>query len=400
VPKKLTKRVVDAARAGDGERFLWDPELPGFGLRVRPSGRRYYVVQYRSNGRTRRLTLGPHGALTPDQARRKAAKLLAEARDGGDPAVEIRSAAKSITVADLAKRFLAQHAELKKKPTSLRNDRLNLRLHVLPHLGTLRLAAVTREDVATLHHGLHETPTAANRVLALLSKMFNLAERWGLRADGTNPCRHVEHFPERRRERFLSDDELARLGRVLNEVEQSGTESAEAIAAIRLLLFTGCRVSEVVRLRWEDVDVERRCLRFPDSKTGAKRIPLNSAALAVLDGLARLSPWVIPGRDRAQPLVNLAKPWDRVRGLAELDGVRLHDLRHTHGSSAAGAGLSLHLVGALLGHRQPATTARYAHLADDPVHEASERVGVHLASAMTGSSRNHPFSGTGRRGRG
>ena len=385
--KKLTKRVVDAARAEDGERFLWDPELPGFGLRVRPSGRRYYVVQYRSNGRTRRLTLGPHGALTPDQARRKAAKLLAEARDGRDPAVEIRSAAKSITVADLAKRFLAQHAELKKKPTSLRNDRLNLRLHVLPHLGTLRLAAVTREDVATLHHGLRETPTAANRVLALLSKMFNLAERWGLRADGTNPCRHVEHFPERRRQRFLSDDELARLGGVLNEVEQNSTESAEAIAAIRLLLFTGCRVSEVLGLRWEAVDAERRCLRFPDSKTGAKRIPLNRAALAVLTSRARRSHWVIPGRDGDQPLVNLAKPWKRIRELASLEEVRLHDLRHTHGSSAAGAGLSLHLVGALLGHRQPATTARYAHLADDPVLEASERVGRHLAPAMRGSNR-------------
>ena len=385
--QKLTKRVVDAARAEDGERFLWDPELPGFGLRVRPSGRRYYVVQYRSNGRTRRLTLGPHGALTPDQARRKAAKLLGEARDGGDPAVEIRSAAKSITVADLAKRFLAQHAELKKKPTSLRNDRLNLRLHVLPHLGTLRLAAVTREDVATLHHGLRETPTAANRVLALLSKMFNLAERWGLRTDGTNPCRHVEHFPEHRRQRFLSDDELARLGGVLNEVEQNSTESAEAIAAIQLLLFTGCRVSEVLGLRWEDVDAERRCLRFLDSKTGAKLIPLNSVALEVLTSRTRRSHWVISGRDGDQPLVNLAKPWKRIRELAGLEDVRLHDLRHTHGSSAAGAGLSLHLVGALLGHRQPATTARYAHLADDPVHEASERVGNHLASAMRGSNR-------------
>lgn len=328
MPKKLTKRTVDAARAEAGERFLWDPELPGFGLRVRPSGRRYYVVQYRAKGRTRRLTLGPHGALTPDQARRNAAKLLAEARTGGDPAVEIRSATKSITVAELARRYLAQHAEPKKKPTSLRNDRLNLRLHVLPELGMLPLAAVTRQDVATLHHGLRETPTAANRVLALLSKMFNLAERWGLRADGTNPCRHVERFPEWRRERFLSDEELARLGRVLREVEEAGAASEEAVAAIRLLLLTGCRVSEILGLRWEDVDVERRCLRFPDSKTGAKRIPLNRAAIEVLEGLTPESIWVLPGRVPDQPLVNLAKPWDRIRQLAKLDDVRLHDLRH------------------------------------------------------------------------
>jgi integrase len=384
--KKLTKRVADAARAEGAERFLWDPELPGFGLRVRLSGRRYYVIQYRSKGRTRRLTLGPHGALTPDRARRKAAKLLAEAHDGGDPAVTIRSVAKSITVADLGKRFLAQHAELKKKPSSVRNDRLNLRLHVLPRLGPIPLAAVTRADIASLHHALRQKPTAANRVLALLSKMFNLAERWGLRVDGTNPCRHVERFPERPRERFLSDDELARLGTVLKGAEEGGLASAEAVAAIRLLLLTGCRVSEVLRLRWEDVDIERRCLKFADSKTGAKRIPLNSAAILVLDGVARRSAWVIPGRDPSESLVNLAKPWDRIRELAKLDGVRLHDLRHTHGSSAAGAGLSLHLVGALLGHRQPATTARYAHLAEDPVRDASERVGERLASAMQGSS--------------
>jgi integrase len=388
--KKLTKRVVDGARTEGSERFLWDPELPGFGLRVRPSGRRYYVIQYRLKGRTRRLTLGPHSALTPDRARKKAAKLLADARDGGDPAITIRSLAKSITVADLAKRFLAQHAELKKKPASLRNDRLNLRLHVLPRLGPIPLAAVTRADIAALHHALRKKPTTANRVLALLSKMFNLAERWGLRADGTNPCRHVERFPERPRERYLSDEELARLGGVLRDAEEKGLASAEAVAAIRLLLLTGCRVSEILGLRWEDVDVERRCLRFVDSKTGAKRTPLNRAAIEVLEGLKRKSIWVLPGKVPDQPLVNLAKPWDRIREVAKLEDVRLHDLRHTHGSSAAGAGLSLHLVGALLGHRQPATTARYAHLAEDPILDASERVGARLASAMQGS----PHEGT------
>ena len=381
---RLTKRVVDAARAEGGERFIWDPEMPGFGLRVRQSGRRYYVVQYRSKGRTRRLTLGPHGVLTPDEARRKAATFLAEARNGGDPAVALRQREKSVTVADLAKRFLSQHAELKKKPASLRNDRLNLRLHVLPRLGKLPLIAITREDVATLHHSLRETPTAANRVLALLSKMFNLAERWGLRPDGSNPCRHVERFPESPRERFLNDDELARLGAVMEQALQAGEESAGAIAAIRLLLLTGSRVSEITGLRWEEVDLERRCIRLPDSKTGARRIPLNRAAIDVLSSLERRSAWVIPGRDRRLPLVNLAKPWKRIRERARLEDVRLHDLRHTHGSSAARAGLSLHLVGALLGHRQPATTARYAHLADDPVQEASERVGVHLSSAMRG----------------
>jgi integrase len=381
---RLTKRYVDSLRCTDGDLVVWDDDLPGFGLRMRASGRRYYVAKYRAKGRQRWLTLGPHGVLTPEQARRQAARVLSAVREGADPAVERRAEARALTVADLAERYLTQHAELKKKAASLRNDKLNLRLHVLPSLGKVPLGAVTREDVATLHHALRETPTAANRVLALLSKMFNLAERWGLRHDGSNPCRHVERFPESRRERFLSDDELARLGAVLEEVEGSGAETAETIAAIRLLVLTGCRVSEVLGLSWEDIDVEHRCLRFSASKTGAKRIPLNRAALEVLAGLARQSSWVIPGRDREQPLVNLGKPWKRIRERAGLDDVRLHDLRHTHGSSAAGAGLSLHLVGALLGHRQPATTARYAHLADDPVQEASERVGARLASAMRG----------------
>jgi integrase len=400
---RLTKRYVDALRCTDGDLVVWDDDLPGFGLRVRASGRRYYVAKYRAKGRQRWLTLGPHGVLTPEQARRQAAKALSAARDGADPAVERRAEGRALTVADLAERYLSQHAEPKKKAASLRNDRLNLRLHVVPSLGRVPLAAVTREDVATLHHALRETPTAANRVLALLSKMFNLAERWGLRQDGSNPCRHVERFPEHRRERFLSDDELARLGNVLKDVELRGVESTEVIAAIRLLLFTGCRLSEILRLGWEDVDVELRCLRFADSKTGAKRIPLNSAALEVLIGLPRKSPWVIPGRDPAEPLVNLAKPWKRIRELAGLDDVRIHDLRHTHGSSAAGAGLSLHLVGALLGHRQPGTTARYAHLAEDPVREASERVGLRLSAAMRGVKRSgaRPRMVSGRRrGRG
>lgn len=389
---RLTKRYVDSLRSTEGDLVVWDDDLPGFGLRVRASGRRYYVAKYRAKGRQRWLTLGPHGVLTPEQARRQAAKALSAAREGADPAVERREEARALTVADLAERYLSQHAELKKKAASLRNDKLNLRLHVLPSFGKVPLAAVTREDVATLHHALRETPTAANRVLALLSKMFNLAEKWGLRQDGSNPCRHVERFPERRRERFLSEDELARLGSVLKDVEQKGIESTEVVGAIRLLLFTGCRLSEVLRLRWEDVDVDRRCLRFSDSKTGPKRIPLNSAALDVLMALPRKSPWVIPGRDPAEPLVNLAKPWKRIRELAGLDDVRIHDLRHTHGSSAAGAGLSLHLVGALLGHRQPATTARYAHLAEDPVREASERVGLRLAAAMGGAQRRRSRS--------
>lgn len=389
---RLTKRYVDSLRTNGADLVVWDDDLPGFGLRVRASGRRYYVAKYRSKGRQRWMTLGLHGALTPEQARGEARKALGAACEGADPAAERRAAARASNVADLCDRYLEQHAELKKKPASLRNDRLMVRLHVKPRLGQLSLAAVTRADVTALHHALRDKPTTANRVLALLSKMFNLAERWGLRPDGSNPCRHVERYRETRRERFLSKDELASLGEALDEAERTVTEELEVVAAVRLLILTGCRMSEILGLRWEWVDFKRECLCLPDSKTGAKTVPLNSPALAVLNGLERRGDWVIPGRDPSRPLVNLAKPWGRIRESAGLNDVRLHDLRDSFASVAAGSGHSLLVIGGLLGHRHAATTKRYAHLADDPLRSASEAVGARIAAALKSRTR----SGRGR----
>ncbi len=240
-----------------------------------------------------------------------------------------------------------------------------------------------RLDVVRFHNSLGKTPYQANRVLAVLSKMFNLAERWGLRPDGSNPVRHVDRFRERKRERFLSETELARLGKTLAEAEAAGTERPPTIAAIRLLVFTGCRLSEILSLRWEHVDFERRCLRLADSKTGPRVVPLNAPALKVLAELEQGdTPWVIRGRKQAAPLVNLGKPWRRIREGAELGDVRIHDLRHSFASVAAGSGHSLVVIGALLGHRQATTTHRYAHLSDDPVRTASEVVGARIEAAM------------------
>jgi integrase len=225
---------------------------------------------------------------------------------------------------------------------------------------------------------------AANRVLALLSKMMNLAEKWGLRPDGSNPCRHVDKYGETKRERFLSADELARLGDVLAEAERTATELPGAIAAVRLLALTGCRVSEIVTLRWQDVDLAAACLRLPDSKTGAKTVHLNAPALAVLAAIERDpgSPWVIRGGKPGARLINLQKPWRRIRANAGLENVRLHDLRHSHASVAVGLGEGLPMIGKLLGHSTVATTARYAHLAADPVKAATERVGAAIAGMM------------------
>lgn len=209
---KLTVRVVKSIKLGTTDTFVWDAEIPGFGLRVWPSGKRVFVYQYRNRHRqTRRPVIGLYGAITPEQARRIARQWAAEVQQGGDPGGERSEAAKALTIAQLADRYMAEHARPKKKSSSVRSDESNLRNHVLPALGPKKVAAITRADVAKLHHSMRKTPGAANRVLSLLSKMFSLAERWGLRPDGTNPCRHIDRYPERKLERFLSESELARL---------------------------------------------------------------------------------------------------------------------------------------------------------------------------------------------
>ena len=316
---KLTKRIVDRAGPRDREYFLWDDEIRGLGLRVLPSGRKTYLIQYRVGRRTRRMNLGPHGVLTPHGARQKAIELLAEVLNGGDPSAS--RAAKGVTVRELGERYLVEHAATKKKPSSAASDRRNLRHHVLPALGHLPVAQVSRGDVGRLHHQMRKTPGAANRVVALISKMMNLAEQWGLRPDGSNPCRHIQKYPERRIERFLSAAELARLGDALAEVEASGAEPSPVIAAIRLLILTGARRSEILNLRWEDVDLERAILRIRDSKSGAKTIPLNVPALEALTGLEHTSDWVFPTAEGYRP-ASLSKPWGRIRERAKLESWR------------------------------------------------------------------------------
>ena len=386
---KLTKRAVEAVRPADRDLILWDTELKGFGCKVTPKGKRVYFAYYRTReGQQRRPSIGVHGAMTCEQARETARQWLAD-RDR-DPS-GLRQARKSApTVAEFAERYVTQHAEAKKSSKSTVQDRRMLERFVLPAFGKHKLAEVTRADVVKLHHRLKDTPYQANRVLALLSKMFNLAESWDLRPDGTNPCRHVEKYRERNRERFLSEAELARLADVLAAAERTRTETPSVIAAIRLLLFTGARLSEILTLRWEHVDVEGQCLRLPDSKTGAKVVYLPPAALEILTALDRHedNPYVIAGAKLGSHLINLQKPWRRIRAKAGLDDVRLHDLRHSFASMAVAGGLTLPVIGALLGHTQPATTARYAHLADDPLKQAANLIGGRIAAAMKGGTQS------------
>ncbi|MFZ5586686.1 MAG: tyrosine-type recombinase/integrase [Thermodesulfobacteriota bacterium] len=385
---KLTKRFIDSIQPEvQGDTLLWDDDLPGFGLRVKPSGVKSFCIQYRAGGRSRRTTLGTYGRLTPDEARKLARQMLADVARGKDPAEAKAQGRSAPTMKDLAGRYLAEHAQAKKKPASIFRDRRLIERFILPVVGSMKVDAVSRADVSRLHHKVgKDTPIQANRVLAVLSKMMTLAVRWGLRSDAQgNPCRHVERFKENKRERYLSAEELARLGAVLAQVEAEGRENLYAIAAIRLLLLTGARLGEVLGLRWEWVDLERGCVFLPDSKTGRKTIPLGSHAMEILAGLPRAAgnPHVLPGLKLGTHLQDLNGPWRRIRAAADLEGVRLHDLRHTWASLGAASGLSLPLIGAVLGHSEPSTTQRYSHLANDPLKQAADLVDGKVAEALS-----------------
>lgn len=381
---RLTKSIVEGAKPANHDIILWDREVRGFGCKVTPAGRRSYFCYYRTrDGIQRRPAIAQHGQVTVQQAREIARGWLHEVAAGGDPSRTRQQARGAPTVADLCHRFLEDHAACRNKAGTAYNYRRMVERFVLPALGRRRVADVTRSDVEHLHQSLAATPYQANRVVGLVSKMMNLAERWGWRPDGSNPVRHVDKNREARRERYLSAEEMARLGAALSEAEATGIATPEAIAAVRLLVFTGCRMSEILTLRWEHVDLARRCLRLPDSKTGAKVVHLNQAAIDILAGLRRdLSGWVLPGAKPGGHLVNLQKPWRRLRRRAGLDDLRLHDLRHSFASVAAGLGEGLHMIGKLLGHSQPQTTHRYAHLADDPVRAASERVATAITTML------------------
>ena len=306
-----------------------------------------------------KVTIGPHGAVTPADARTRAAEIISDARAGKDPAAWNRPDAKAPTMRELGKRFLDEYVASHCKPSTAAEYRRSVELFVGPRIGRRRVPDIQRSDIAALHHDMRETPYQANRTLGVLSKIFNLAELWGLRPDGSNPCRHVKRFREDRRERFLSDAEYQRLGATLRKIERDGSETASATAAVRLLMLTGCRLSEIQKLRWEHVNLETGELRLPDTKTGAKVVHLGDPAIAVLRGIDREdgNPWVIAGRKPGSHLTDMQHPWRRIRARAGLDDVRIHDLRHSFASGGLLVGEGLPKIGKLLGHTQVQTTA-------------------------------------------
>lgn len=408
--RKINLQAVNNVKPGPKRVFLWDTEVKGFGFMVTPGGAKSYILQYRAgmgrSGISRRMTIGHHGSpWTPDTARREAIRLLGEVVGGNDPAAERTKARKGMIVAQLAERFLEEHVKPKTRPSTAKRYEALLNKTILPALGRRKVADITRAEVSDLHYSRRHVPRDANHMLAVLSKLFNLAERWGLRPDGSNPARNVERYPERHRERFLTEKELARLGAALTEGEREGslvqpprngkperkvTVNPTAIATIRLLVLTGARKSEVLGLRWEWIDMEGRTVRLPESKTGRKTIYLNAPACALIGSLPRIEgvAHVFPGNRDGRSFNNIEETWRAVREHAELDDVRLHDLRHTHASVGVAGGLSLPVIGGLLGHTVPTTTARYAHLSANPLQTASEMIGDRIAQAMQGKAQH------------
>jgi len=409
---KITKAVVESLTPKAARYVTWDTAVPGFGVVVQPSGRKSFALFYRSrDGTQRKPSLGVFGSMTVEQARELARDMLAKVRGGEDPSLSRKMARASSTVGELADRYLDEYARPRKKASSVKMDELNLKKHVRPRFGSRKVTSMTAPDIQSMHHAMHETPGAANRTVALLSKMFNLAEKWGLRAQGTNPCAHIERYPEKKIHRDLTEIETARLAKVLREAEdafgrvkakrprEKDHEIAEhptAIAAVRLLLLTGCRRGEILSLRWEEVDQDRSLLRFLDSKTGAKTVALNDSAAAIINGIPHVkdSPWVFPSpKGPTKHFVGLPKIWERLRKHAGLETMRdggafrLHDLRHNLASAAATEGMNLLQIGKLLGHRNQGTTARYAELVDAAQAKAANQVGATIARAMKAKRR-------------
>lgn len=445
---KITKRSVDALKHDPAsvtpsgtikDVYLWDDTLPGFGVKLTGSGSKVYLYQYRDTaGKTRRVTIGRHGKpWTPEKARTEAEGCAAQvrlAKDGRakDPAsVRADKRLNTESVKAAAEAFLQEHFQKKDRKASTKKEYERLFAHhVYPAIGSRSIESIDRASIARIHHNLRETPYQANRVLAALGSLFSWAQKNGI-YEGANPCRLIEKNKERRRERFLSPLELAHLGNILAGHD---TDAPVAAGAIRMLVLTGMRKNEVLRLRWDEVNREAAMIALADSKTGAKTIPLSAPVLEVLDSMANVrqrgNPYVFPGHKAGAYLVGLQKIWERWRDEATLsvwldnasvtaiidslrgtlgrkptpaevrekatkdgielprgmDDVRIHDFRHSFASVGASAGDSLVILGSILGHTNATTTHRYAHLYDDPRKAAAERIAGTIAAGLAGTN--------------
>lgn len=439
--RTLTDARVKALQAREKDFTEWCEGDRGFGVRVWPAsaksphGRKVFIVMYRARGSTgaaKRVTIGHFPTMSVEDARKEAKRYLAQAALGIDEAEKRSTRRATPTMAELCDEYLREGCR-EKKASTIATDKGRIERHIKPLLGKKRITDITKADIEKFRNAVADGKTAvdektrkygraivtggkgtATRTLRLLGGIFTFAINQGYLE--TNPRSGVKGFEEKRNTRWLGNDELSRLGETLKLAETDGlpwrqnegmkakhrakADNARevvcphAVAAIRLLLLTGCRLREVLHLRWRDVDFERATLHLADSKTGAKDIYLSAPALKVLAEIPRIEGcgYVIAGAEADKPRSDLKRPWARITAHAELDGVRLHDLRHSYASVGAASGMGLLIVGKLLGHASAATTERYAHIANDPLRQANESIGQQISEAMSSNKTGNVVS--------
>ena len=366
---KLTKSYIDALKPSEKLYEVWDTDIKGLGCMVHPTGRKTYYFLYRHNGSSKqRLRIGIHGNITCEIAREIVRGWTGDLARGIDPKENSKKQETdekhSVTMRAFLGLYVEKHMKVQNKEGTIKRDIPRIQNILLPFCGAKKISEITEEDIVTLQDHLKNTPIQFNRCKSLLSKAFNLAELWGYRPKNSNPCYGISKYPEKKKERFLTDEELETLDGVLNKPEVVKFSSPYSIAAIRMLMYTGCRLGEILTLKWTDVFLKEGYLHLRDSKTGEKKVPLNESAKMILATLKqqRDNPYVFVGEKPGTCLTTLKTAWTKIRRLANLQGVRLHDLRHTFASLAIKQGVDLYTVSKLLGHKNIHTTTRYAHL--------------------------------------
>lgn len=379
---KLTKRFVESI-IPDTDKMIkhWDSELKGFGLIVLPSGRRTYCVQYRNVNRVKKMfKIGTHGQVTTEEARSLAKKYLSGIVHGLDPAEKKKDSHILPTMNDLARDYVLHHGE-KKREKSLQEDQRLLKNFILPSFGKKYVTDVSRRDIEEFHREHKKTSYQANRALAVLSKMFTLANNWEWRED--NPVKGIERYLEEKRDRWLTTEELKVLWKVLDEYSNQ-----LAANIFKLLILTGARKGELIHATWEQFDLEKGVWTKPSHLTKQKKkehLPLSTEALEILKTMKAQasSLFLFPGKVEGKSIQEIKKAWDTIRKKSGFPDLRIHDLRHTHASHLVSSGLSLSIVGKLLGHTQASTTQRYAHLADEPLRQAAQLFGSAVKKLTT-----------------
>ena len=377
---KLTKTAVDAATPQERDYELRDTTIPGFLVKVTPAGRKTFMIAYVTNsGQRRKPAIGRYGEITVEQARGIAQDWLAEVRRGGDPSAERTAIRQAPTVKELFDRFITDYSEGRNKPSTVQSNRERGKRHLIPKLGHLKVPDVTRADIADLMKKMAKSPTSANRVLALCRKMFNVAEVWGLRPDGSNPCRHVPKYPERGKTRLITDGEMRKLFEYLDRAEAEGLEHPFIILAIRLQFEFAARMSEITELEWAWVDFDNRRVVWPDSKTGGMSKPMSAEALRLFETAPLVvdSPYVCPSIfDPEKPMsaYTYYQGWKRILERAGLPHVGTHGIRHRSATDIANSGVPVKVGMALTAHKTVTMFMRYVHTEDEPVRAAAEAV--------------------------